>query len=157
MNSYLNSPIKLKIKTYMKKIYYRKKLNIRFTLTSRGLDVLVLKKSPRRLCTVFTLSSLELSLPPDLSSCLFKRMSCQCCNKIWRSTWFNVSVMLTIYAGQLNGWRYALVKNLLQSMHSLSQAITHRHLLNTQHYKVWIKGKVEQSRKRISALLYISV
>ena len=25
-------------------------------------------------------------------------------------------------------------------------------LLNTQHYKVWIKGKVEQSRERISAL-----
>ena len=25
-------------------------------------------------------------------------------------------------------------------------------LLNTQHYKVWIKGKVEQSRERSSAL-----
>ena len=25
-------------------------------------------------------------------------------------------------------------------------------LLNTQHYKLWIKGKVEQSRERISAL-----
>ena len=31
-------------------------------------------------------------------------------------------------------------------------------LLNTQHYKVWIKGKVEQSRERISALpLHIGV
>ena len=30
-------------------------------------------------------------------------------------------------------------------------------LLNTQHYKVWIKGKVEQSRKRSSALPYSSV
>ena len=30
-------------------------------------------------------------------------------------------------------------------------------LLNTQHYKVWIKGKVEQSRERSSALSYISV
>ena len=30
-------------------------------------------------------------------------------------------------------------------------------LLNTQHYKVWIKGKVEQSRERSSALPYISV
>ena len=28
-------------------------------------------------------------------------------------------------------------------------------LLNTQHYKVRIKGKVEQSRERSSALLYI--
>ena len=30
-------------------------------------------------------------------------------------------------------------------------------LLNTQHYKVRIKGKVEQSRERSGALLYISV
>ena len=30
-------------------------------------------------------------------------------------------------------------------------------LLNTQHYKVQIKGKVEQSRKRSSALPYIPV
>ena len=30
-------------------------------------------------------------------------------------------------------------------------------LLNTQHYKVWIKGKMEQSRKRTSALPYTSV
>ena len=27
-------------------------------------------------------------------------------------------------------------------------------LLNTQHYKVWIKGKVDQSRERSSALPY---
>ena len=27
-------------------------------------------------------------------------------------------------------------------------------LLNTQHYKVWIKGKVEQSMERSSALPY---
>ena len=30
-------------------------------------------------------------------------------------------------------------------------------LLNTQHYKVWIKGKVEQSRERGCALLYTLV
>ena len=31
-------------------------------------------------------------------------------------------------------------------------------LLNSQHHKVWIKGKVEQSRERSSALyLYLSV
>ena len=30
-------------------------------------------------------------------------------------------------------------------------------LLNTQHYKVRIKGKVEQSRERSSALTYTSV
>ena len=30
-------------------------------------------------------------------------------------------------------------------------------LLNTQHYKVKIKGKVEQSRERSSALTYILV
>ena len=32
-----------------------------------------------------------------------------------------------------------------------------RVLLNTQHYKVWIKGKVEQSRERTSSLLYTSM
>ena len=30
-------------------------------------------------------------------------------------------------------------------------------LLNTQHYKEWIKGKVEQNRERSSTLPYISV
>ena len=30
-------------------------------------------------------------------------------------------------------------------------------LLNTQHYKVWIKGKVEQSRERSSTLPYTLV
>ena len=30
-------------------------------------------------------------------------------------------------------------------------------LLNIQHYKVWIKGKVEQSRERSSALPYTLV
>ena len=30
-------------------------------------------------------------------------------------------------------------------------------MLNTQHYKVGIKGKMEQSRERSSALLYTSV
>ena len=31
------------------------------------------------------------------------------------------------------------------------------HVLNTQHYKVWIKGKVEQTRERSSALSYTLV
>ena len=31
------------------------------------------------------------------------------------------------------------------------------YLLNTQHYKVRIKGKVEQSKKRSSVLLYTSL
>ena len=30
-------------------------------------------------------------------------------------------------------------------------------LLNTQHYKVWIKGKVEQSWERSRALLHLGV
>ena len=30
-------------------------------------------------------------------------------------------------------------------------------LLNTQHYKVWIKGKVEQSRERSNTIPYTSV
>ena len=30
-------------------------------------------------------------------------------------------------------------------------------LINTQHYKVWIKGKMEQSKETGSTLLYTSV
>ena len=30
-------------------------------------------------------------------------------------------------------------------------------LLNTQHYKVWIKGKVQQSRERSSALGVVAI
>ena len=30
-------------------------------------------------------------------------------------------------------------------------------LLNTEHYKVWIKGKVEQTRERNSTLAYTSM
>ena len=39
-----------------------------------------------------------------------------------------------------------------------TQKIVHdASLLNTQHYKVWIKGKVKQSRERSSALSYMLV
>ena len=39
----------------------------------------------------------------------------------------------------------------------LKELVLDAALLNTQHYKVRIKGKVEQSRQRSSALLYTSV
>ena len=34
---------------------------------------------------------------------------------------------------------------------------TQKMVLNTQHYKVWIKGKVEQFREKSSTLSYTSV
>ena len=38
-----------------------------------------------------------------------------------------------------------------------SKTVRNVYLLNTQHYKVWIKGKVEQSRERSSTLPYTLV
>ena len=49
--------------------------------------------------------------------------------------------------GSIPGW----VKSNTQKM------VVDTALLNTQHYKVQIKGKVEQSRRRSSALPYTSV
>ena len=42
-------------------------------------------------------------------------------------------------------------------MSKTQKMILDNSLLNTQHYKVRFKGKVEQSRERSSALLYTSV
>ena len=38
-----------------------------------------------------------------------------------------------------------------------SKMVLDASLLNTQHYNVWIKGKVEQSKERSSAFLYASI
>ena len=38
-----------------------------------------------------------------------------------------------------------------------SEMVINAFLFNTQHYEVWIKGKMEQSRERSNALSYVSV
>ena len=47
--------------------------------------------------------------------------------------------------------------NLRLSYQRLKKLVLDASLLNTQHYKAWIKGKVEQSKERNSALLSTSV
>ena len=48
------------------------------------------------------------------------------------------------------------VQSQVESYQRLKKMVLDATLLNTQHYKVRIKGKVEQSRKRSSALPYTS-
>ena len=86
-------------------------LNVQCMWNPREFDLLVRHsqtKFPRRFCVVFTLSGFEPSLPPELPSCLPKRMSYLYCNKIWWSLSFNVSVMLTILVRLFKSWRCAL-------------------------------------------------
>ena len=49
--------------------------------------------------------------------------------------------------GSIPGWVIPKIKKMVLEVS----------LLNTQHYKVWIKAKVEQFRERSSALLYTLV
>ena len=45
------------------------------------------------------------------------------------------------------------VQSQVKSYQRLKKMVLDVALLNTQHYKVWIKGKVEQSRERSSTLV----
>ena len=49
------------------------------------------------------------------------------------------------------------VQSQIRSYQRLKKMVLDTSLLNTQHYKVRIKGKVEQLRERSSALPYTSV
>ena len=49
------------------------------------------------------------------------------------------------------------IKSQVESYQGLKKMVLDATLLNTQHHKVGIKGKVEQSRKWSSALPYTSV
>ena len=44
-----------------------------------------------------------------------------------------------------------------ESYQRIKKMVLDTALLNTLHYKVWIKGKLEQSKERSSTLLYTSV
>ncbi len=48
--------------------------------------------------------------------------------------------------------RETWVQSQFESCQRLKKIVLDASLLNTQHYKVWIKGKVEQSRERSSTL-----
>ena len=49
------------------------------------------------------------------------------------------------------------IQSQVESYQRLRKMVLHAALLNTQHYKVYIKGKVEQSKERSSALPYTLV
>ena len=53
--------------------------------------------------------------------------------------------------------RETWVQSQVESYQRLKKMVLDASLLNIQHYKVRIKGKVEQSRERISAPLHIGV
>ena len=49
------------------------------------------------------------------------------------------------------------VQSQVESYQKTLKMVLDASLLNTQHYKVWIKGKVEKSREKSSALPYTLV
>ena len=53
--------------------------------------------------------------------------------------------------------RETWVQSQVESYQRLKKKVLDASLFNTQHYKVRIKGKVEQSRERSSAFPYTSV
>ena len=53
--------------------------------------------------------------------------------------------------------RETWVQSQVESYEKTQKMVLDATLLNTQHYKVRIKGKVEQSRERSSVLLYTLV
>ena len=66
---------------------------------------------------------------------------------------WSIGLTVRVFAKGPGDWVQSQAKSYLRLKKMLLDAT----LLNTQHYKVWIKGKVEQSRERSSTLLYTSV
>ena len=77
----------------------------------------------------------------------------------------NIDIYIYIYiTGSLAQWvecspmvRETGVQSQVKSYRRLLKMILDISLLNTQHYEVYIKGKVEQSRERSSILSYTLV
>ena len=65
----------------------------------------------------------------------------------------SIGLAVWLLAKGLGDWVSILVRVILK----IKKIVLEAFLLNTLHYKVWIKRKVEQSRDRSSALLYTSV
>ena len=75
--------------------------------------------------------------------------------------YFSISLLLKIFLHRLALWlecspmaRETCVRSQVELYQRLKKMVLDASLLNTQHYKVRIKGKVEQSRERSSALPY---
>ena len=71
--------------------------------------------------------------------------------KIW--DWLQIGIMVRVFAnclGDLDSIPGRVITKTLKMVLNTT-------LLNTQHYKVRIKGKVDQSRERCSILLYTSL
>ena len=49
------------------------------------------------------------------------------------------------------------VQSQVEAYQKLKKNVLDASMFNTQHYKVWIKSKMEQSRERSSVLTYTSV
>ena len=74
------------------------------------------------------------------------------------------NVLFFFITGSLTEWvecspmaRESGVQSQVESYQRLKKMVLDTSLLNTQQYKVRVKGKVEQSRERSSALPYTSV
>ena len=66
--------------------------------------------------------------------------------------------MVTVFTNSLRtGIQSQVVKKQTKTKQRLKKMVLDASLLNTQHYKVQIKGRVQQSRKWSSTLPYISV
>ena len=65
----------------------------------------------------------------------------------------NISPVGKLFANGLGDWGSTTGQVIMKTQ----KTVIDTSLLNIQHYKVWIKGKVEQSREMRSTLPYTSV
>ena len=104
----------------------------------------VIQSNPNKLYTVLWFQ-VFLSNPNNLHTVVWFQVFLSNTNSLY--TWVECSPMV----------RETGVKSQVESYQRLKKMVLDAALLSTQHYKVRIKGKVEQSRERCSALPYTSV
>ena len=84
-----------------------------------------------------------------------------CCNLVWILVVLGLSDSLSLmqlFQPFMNKKSlYPRVQSQVESYQRLKKMVLDISLLNTQHYKVWIKGQVEQSREWSSTLPYTLV
>ena len=74
-------------------------------------------------------------------------------DRYWALSFTNISLMSGVFANGLGDWGSILGRVIPKTQKMVLDAV----LLNTQHYMVRIKGKVEQSREWSNAFPYTSV
>ena len=77
---------------------------------------------------------------------------CQCIYLVFLSIVFGVNRAIGLMVECSSMVLETGVQSKVESYQRLKKIVLDAALLNTQHYKVWIKGKVEQSREWSSAL-----